>query len=322
MKHVVTAGAVAAVAAVTVLGSTGIPRATADEKPGPVNTSREVAAATVVVSLDHPVALEAALRIVAAEPVSELGVEGTNFGGALLLSPTAVEDISKVQHYPDSFSAASGAHPMVTRLSIIDATPKEVVQIKRRLNALPAQALQETNSKFQQGIQPGSDLTTPLKDRLRNSGKNGATNGSVSLRSTTSGDAGTVIPNEDLTLDNFENAYPSAVFSEMINILSGDMPYNFSIGFAWDYVPELGILHHTQLWPEDWGLEVGPTLYNSELSELSDRFAALTGVTLTPISSLKHLIRQGTTTDSSLAGIFPSRRNPMLTTKSRSTLAT
>lgn len=228
---------------------------------------RDVAEHTDVVLLDHPVALDAALKVVASKPVTELRVAGTNFGGALVLSPTIEENVANSLRYPRSFTADSGAEPAVTQFTIRGATTAQTERLKRQLQVLPKQPLESASSAFG----PTGELTTTLKEQIRNQrsrSRGGSSVGSLSKLTELPEAVSQTTPTDDFTLDNFENAYPSAAFSEMAEVIPGStMSYNFSIGFTWDYVPEVGVLHHTQLWPDDWGLEIGPTMYNGDLSE-------------------------------------------------------
>lgn len=272
MKRRVVVGGMVVVGVVACLGAVSAPIVTADiasaASPGGSSglDSESERERPAVVDLDHPVPLEAALRIVADAPVAELRVSGKGFGGVLLLSPTDVEDIRESLRSVGRFQTSAGVRPAVTRFTTVGASPSELGDLTRRLNALPAVALGRVDPQFG----PGNGLTTTLKERQEARTSLLRRNGQSDSSARRSGDVGVVIPTEDYTLDVFENAYPSAAFSEMIDVtLASTSPYNLSIGFVWEYVPTLGVLHHTQLWPDDWGLEIGPTLYNEELSGLS-----------------------------------------------------
>lgn len=279
MRRIRRAGisTLAVLAAVAALASATPPTADAREAPASPNTDQarqrqDRAAATRVIRLKHPVALDAAIHIVVDQPVSELRVEGTNFGGALLLSPTKVEDVEEALRRPRAFTAAAGAQLAAVQLTTVDATPDELAQLARRLDALPRVSASKAGRQFR----PGHGLAVPLKDRVT-----ARAGGPAAARTATPGtpeNPDVVIPNEDFSLDNLENAYPSAVFSELKQVGAGSTStYNFSIGFTWDYVPTLGVLHHTQLWPDDWGLELGPTLYNDDLTDNNRPFCGFDG---------------------------------------------
>lgn len=214
--------------ALVATGTSTTSAAPAAEDPESSNSAEPKSSLTRWVELDHPVGLMKAIEATSRQPVSELRLAGSNFGGMYTLSPTRPDSLPGLDAPINRRAVEFNAKPMVTAVRVPYSLSKpDTEAILTILHRLPARSLQSMDPI------PSGEL----------SGLNEAPN------------------KTQRRAEPFDPGYPSKVRTVLGPRPADDDPYNsYMLSFIW------GDGHTPQLLPDDFGLELGATLYNTDLS--------------------------------------------------------